>query len=164
MAPHQRLSVGSPRRNPTAVSNSARRKPECGRNSWSPGTPNNHGCFNWMIPNLYIENDCFTKHPFINGCLGFQAEMMLFVERMAWAMPVFWLKKTLVYEQNCSLTWPENVHTQTKVVYPRRYDQLWPMFCSEHIHPSSQLLQLVELWHIQHFKIATVSVNILLIP
>ena len=31
-----------------------------------------NGCFNWMIPNLYIENGCFTKHPFINGCLGFQ--------------------------------------------------------------------------------------------
>ena len=26
-----------------------------------------------MIPNLYIESGCFTKHPFINGCLGFQA-------------------------------------------------------------------------------------------
>ena len=26
--------------------------------------------FNWMIPNLYIENCCFTKHSFINGCLG----------------------------------------------------------------------------------------------
>ena len=26
-----------------------------------------NGCFNWMIPNLYIENGCFTKHPFING-------------------------------------------------------------------------------------------------
>ena len=25
-----------------------------------------------MIPNLYIENGCFTKHPFINVCLGFQ--------------------------------------------------------------------------------------------
>ena len=30
------------------------------------------GCFNGMIPHLYIENGCFTKHPFINGCLGFQ--------------------------------------------------------------------------------------------
>ena len=28
-----------------------------------------NGCFHWMIPNLYIENGCFTKHPFI---LGFQ--------------------------------------------------------------------------------------------
>ena len=28
--------------------------------------------FNWMIPNLYIGNGCFTKHLFINGCLGFQ--------------------------------------------------------------------------------------------
>ena len=34
-----------------------------------------NGCFNWMIPNLYIENGCFTKHPFINGCLGFQAKL-----------------------------------------------------------------------------------------
>ena len=25
-----------------------------------------------MIPNQYIKNGCFTKHPFINGCLGFQ--------------------------------------------------------------------------------------------
>ena len=36
--------------------------------TWNP----KHGCFNWMIPNLYIENGCFTKHPFFNGCLGFQ--------------------------------------------------------------------------------------------
>ena len=28
-----------------------------------------------MIPNLYKENGCFTKHPFINGCLGFQVEV-----------------------------------------------------------------------------------------
>ena len=27
-----------------------------------------NGCFNWMIPNLYIGNGCFTKHPFLNGC------------------------------------------------------------------------------------------------
>ena len=30
------------------------------------------GCFSWMIQNLYIGNDCFTKHPFKTGCLGFQ--------------------------------------------------------------------------------------------
>ena len=35
------------------------------------GQPFINGCFNGMIPNLYIENGCFTKHPFINGCLGF---------------------------------------------------------------------------------------------
>ena len=34
--------------------------------------------YKWMFqlddgPNLNIENDCFTKHPFINGCSGFQA-------------------------------------------------------------------------------------------
>ena len=38
----------------------------------NPKQPFINGCFNWMIPNLYIENGCFTKHPFINGCLGFQ--------------------------------------------------------------------------------------------
>ena len=40
--------------------------------SWNPKHPFINGCFNWMIPNLYIGNGCFTKHPFINGCLGFQ--------------------------------------------------------------------------------------------
>ena len=40
--------------------------------AWNPKQPFTNGCFNWMIPNLYIENGCFTKHPFINGCLGFQ--------------------------------------------------------------------------------------------
>ena len=31
-----------------------------------PGTLNIRffiGCFNWMIPNLYIKDGCFTKHP-----------------------------------------------------------------------------------------------------
>ena len=28
------------------------------------------------FPNLDIENGCFTKHPFINGCLGFQEELL----------------------------------------------------------------------------------------
>ena len=32
-------------------------------------------CFNWMIPNLYVGNGCFTKHPFKTGCLGYQVEM-----------------------------------------------------------------------------------------
>ena len=34
-------------------------------------------CFNWMIPNLYIGNGCFTKHLFINGCLEFKEGMMI---------------------------------------------------------------------------------------
>ena len=41
-------------------------------NTWNPKQPFTNGCLNWMIPNLYIENGCFTKHPFIFGCLGFQ--------------------------------------------------------------------------------------------
>ena len=40
--------------------------------SWNPKQPFINGCFNWMIPNLYIVNGCFTKHLFINGCLEFQ--------------------------------------------------------------------------------------------
>ena len=31
-----------------------------------------NGCFNWMIPNHYMKDCCFTKHPFNNGCLGYQ--------------------------------------------------------------------------------------------
>ena len=43
--------------------------------TWNPKQPFINGCFNWMIPNLYIGNGCFTKHPFLNGCLGFQVEV-----------------------------------------------------------------------------------------
>ena len=32
-----------------------------------------NGCFNWMVPDLYLGNGCFTKHPFKTGCLGYQA-------------------------------------------------------------------------------------------
>ena len=45
------------------------------RTAWNPKQPFINGCFNWMIPNLYIENRCFTKHPFINGCLRFQGDI-----------------------------------------------------------------------------------------
>ena len=31
-----------------------------------------------MIPNLYLGNGCFTKHPFKSGCLGFQVAMLVF--------------------------------------------------------------------------------------
>ena len=30
--------------------------------TWNPKQPFINGCFNWMIPNLYIGNGCFTKH------------------------------------------------------------------------------------------------------
>ena len=40
--------------------------------SWNPKQPDFYGCFNWMIPNLYLGHGCFTKHPFKSGCLGFQ--------------------------------------------------------------------------------------------
>jgi len=35
---------------------------------WNPKQPFIHGCFNWMIPNLYLGNVCFTKNPLKNGC------------------------------------------------------------------------------------------------
>ena len=44
---------------------------------WNPKQPFINGCFNWMIPNLYIGNCCFIKHLFINGCLGFQVVLFL---------------------------------------------------------------------------------------
>ena len=38
------------------------------RTSWNPKHPFINGCFNWMIPNLYIENGCFMKHPLLLQC------------------------------------------------------------------------------------------------
>ena len=40
--------------------------------TWYPKHPFINGSFNWMIPNLYMENGCFTKHPLKTGCLEFQ--------------------------------------------------------------------------------------------
>ncbi len=31
--------------------------------TWNSKQPFINGSFNWMIPNLYMENGCFTKHP-----------------------------------------------------------------------------------------------------
>jgi len=45
---------------------------QCVIRTWNPKQPFINGCFNGMIPNLYIKNGCFTKHPFISGCLGYQ--------------------------------------------------------------------------------------------
>ena len=40
--------------------------------TWNSKQPVFYGCFNWMIPNHYIKNGCFTKHPLKNGGLGYQ--------------------------------------------------------------------------------------------
>ncbi len=40
--------------------------------TWWPSTLKLLG-INWMIPNLYIGNGCFTKHPLKIGRLGYQA-------------------------------------------------------------------------------------------
>ena len=34
--------------------------------------PGSRKGFNWMIPNHYMKNGCFTKHPINNGCLEYQ--------------------------------------------------------------------------------------------
>ena len=54
-----------------------------------------NGCFNWMIPNLYIGNGCFTKHLFINGCLGHQAGM----HRDPWDERYIYLHENLIKNQ-----------------------------------------------------------------
>ena len=46
--------------------------------TWNPKHPLFNGCFSWMIPNLCIENCCFTKHPLKHGCLGFQVYVVLY--------------------------------------------------------------------------------------
>ncbi len=53
------------------------------KGTWNPKQPFINGCFNWMIPNLYIGNGCFTKHLFINGCLGFQEYNPTFFQSIA---------------------------------------------------------------------------------
>ncbi len=57
--------------------------------TWNPKQPFINGCFNWMIPNLYIGNGCFTKHQFFNGCLGFQAGVRLFGREWFFAIRVW---------------------------------------------------------------------------
>ena len=47
--------------------------------SWNPKHPLISGCFNWMIPILYIGNGCFTKHPIKNGCLEYQVYIVAHV-------------------------------------------------------------------------------------
>ena len=44
---------------------------------WNSEQPVFYGCFNWMIQIFYMGNGCFTKHPFINGCLEFQVLVSL---------------------------------------------------------------------------------------
>ena len=53
----------------------AKKTSTSGIKTFIPGNPKQpfiNGWFNWMIPNHYMKNGCFTKHPFIKGCLGFQ--------------------------------------------------------------------------------------------
>ena len=45
------------------------------KSTWNLNQPLFIGCFNWMIPNLYMKNGCCTKHPFKTGCLEFQKQM-----------------------------------------------------------------------------------------
>lgn len=42
------------------------------RTHWNLKNPFIDSCFNWMTRNRYIGIVCFTKNPFLTGCLGFQ--------------------------------------------------------------------------------------------
>ena len=55
--------------------------------AWNLKQPFINGCFNWMIPNLYIGNGCFTKRLFINGCLGFQVRQDTLPKTNSWFTP-----------------------------------------------------------------------------
>ena len=56
------------------------------KNSWNPKQPFINGCFNWMIPNLYIQNGCFTKHPFIDWLFGVPGSRVFFsFPRQTWS-------------------------------------------------------------------------------
>ncbi len=67
-----------PRRDPTPFGHTYLKNPI--RYAWNPKQPFINGCFNWMIPNPCIGNGCFTKHLFINGCLGFQVLLECYPE------------------------------------------------------------------------------------
>ena len=69
--------------------------------SWNLKHPFINGCFNWMIPNLYIGNCCFTKHLFINGCLGFQ----LIKPVVYWSMIRWGWSKKYIYIVGCKFHW-----------------------------------------------------------
>ena len=43
-------------------------------NTWNPKQLETNGCSNMAIEILYIGNGCLGKHPFLSGCLGFQAD------------------------------------------------------------------------------------------
>ena len=48
--------------------------------TWNSKQPVFYGCFNWMIPNLYIKNGCSTKHPLKNGCLVYQVYIYIYIQ------------------------------------------------------------------------------------
>ena len=51
--------------------------------TWNSKQPVLYGCFNWMIPNLYMGNGCLTtKHPLKTGCLEFQVSLKNYSRRV----------------------------------------------------------------------------------
>ena len=76
------------------------------RLTWNPKQPFINGCFNWMSPNLYIENGCFTKQPFINGCFNWMIPN-LYIENGCFTKQPFingcfnWMIPNLYIENGC---------------------------------------------------------------
>ena len=54
-----------------------------------------NGCFNWMIPNHYIKNSCFTKHPLKDSCWGYQVHMYMYVSQSTQCS--MWYSYTILY-------------------------------------------------------------------
>ena len=70
-------------------------------NTWNPKHPFINGCFNWMIPNLYIGNGCFTKHPCLTGCLGFQVQIFHFIRGLYGKVFVFFPCTVVPQSRDC---------------------------------------------------------------
>ena len=49
------------------------------RTHWNLKNPFMNSCFNWMTRNRYIGIVCFTKNPFLTGCLGFQVHSTRYI-------------------------------------------------------------------------------------
>ena len=77
--------------------------------NWNPKQPFINGCFNWMIPNLYIGNGCFTKHPFKTGCLGYQVKVVR--HELQQFDHSNWLANKCIHQRNLATVWPTYLGT-----------------------------------------------------
>ncbi len=76
--------------------------------TWNPKQPFINGCFNWMIPNLYIGNGCFTKPSFFNICLGFQVHLLHCPQNFSPNRAIWWSQ---CFDNFCTqIYWWKKIH------------------------------------------------------